>query len=53
MRLGGNVVRVYLTRQLDILDQVVVRRGSRENKTGGRDFIAERVVDFVTVTVTL
>ena len=51
--LGRDVVRVHLTRQLDVLDEFAVWAQAREREACVCDLAAERVVDLVAVAVTL
>ena len=53
VRLRGHVVGVHVGRQLDELDQVVVRRGAGEHQAGGLELLAVGVVDLVAVPVPL
>ena len=51
--LGRDVVRVHVAGQLDELDQLAVRRQSREDQPSRLQVAAELVVDLVAVPVAL
>ena len=53
VRLGGDVVRVHVARQLDELDQPVVRADAGEDQAGLLELLAVGVVDLVAVAVAL